>query len=206
MFDFGAAFGTRLTDNLGVGIGAKYFRDKLADNQFLKDQHGGSGDSFGIDVGALYKMPSVGLNLAAAVSNIGPRIQHVDADQSDPMPRKLTAGFAYSVFKSEDSALIAVADVVVPLVKWKATKNDYGFGFDAKGNVYGMGAEWSYVQSLFVRMGYENDNDGEIKALTYGFGLDLDRWTGQAIQFGYASVPQATGLDRVNRFTLGYRF
>ncbi len=206
MFTFGAAFGTKLTQNLGVGIGAKYFRDKLADDQFLQDQHGGSGDSFGVDFGALYKVPSIGLNIATAVTNLGPRIQHVDADQSDPMPRKVTTGVAYSAYKSETSGLVLVADVLVPLVKWKATKNDYGFGFDAKGNVYGMGAEWSYVQSLFVRAGYENDNDGQIKAMTYGFGLDLGRWTGQAIQFGYASVPQATGLDRVNRFTLGYRF
>jgi hypothetical protein len=29
---------------------------------------------------------------------------------------------------------------------------------------------------------------------------------GQAIVFDFATVPQAEGLDRVSRFTLGYRW
>ena len=45
MFAFGATYGVKLTPNLGVGLGVKYFRDNLADGQRPAGRHGGgSGD------------------------------------------------------------------------------------------------------------------------------------------------------------------
>ena len=44
------------------------------------------------------------------------------------------------------------------------------------------------------------------KLSTFGFGVDMDRWVGQAITFDFASVPQARGLPKVSRLSLGYRF
>jgi hypothetical protein len=72
--------------------------------------------------------------------------------------------------------------------------------------VFGYGAEWSYLQSLAVRIGYKDDSVGDIQNLTWGFGIDLERWMGQAIAFSFAQVPQAKGLDPVKRFSLGVRF
>src|SRR5690606_14086736 len=126
---------------------------------------------------------------------------HVDQDQSDPMPRKLTLGIAHSMYSSEAMGLLLVADYVVPLYKWKG--DDYGFGLETDQAVYGGGVEWNYLRSLFVRFGYKNDDTGDIKDTTWGFRVDLDRWVGQAILFDFASVPQAEGLDRVNRLSLG---
>jgi hypothetical protein len=206
MFAFGATYGVKLTPNLGAGIGAKYFRDKLADDNVLQDGRGGSGSSFALDAGVLWKVPAYRLNAALAVANLGPGVKHVDADQSDPLPRKLTAGLAYSLFSSEASALLLVADAQVPLLKWSDADEDYGFGFNTDEKVFGYGAEWSYVQSLAVRIGYKDDSAGDIQDLTWGFGLDLERWTGQGITFSFAQVPQAKDLDPVKRFSLGYRF
>ncbi len=206
MFAVGAAYGTKLSPNLGAGVGVKYFRDRLAPDSALQDGKGGSGDSFGFDAGLLWKVPAARMNIGFAISNLGPNVQHVDADQSDPMPRKMIAGVAYSVFASESSALLLVGDVLVPLVNWNEDKQDYGFGPDFKEDVIGVGVEWSYVQSLFLRFGYKNDHAGDIQDYTWGFGLDLNRWLGQGISFGYASVPQAKDLDNVNRFSLGFSF
>lgn len=206
MFAFGATYGVKLTPNLGAGIGAKYFRDKLADDNVLQDGRGGSGASFALDAGLLWKVPAYRLNAALAVANLGPNIKHVDSDQSDPLPRKLTAGLAYSLFSSEASALLLVADAQVPLLKWSSSSSDYGFGFNTDEKVFGYGAEWSYVQSLAVRVGYKDDSAGDIQDLTWGFGVDLERWTGQGITFSFAQVPQAKDLDPVKRFSLGYRF
>jgi hypothetical protein len=206
MFAIGATYGTKLTPNVGVGIGAKYFRDRLAPDASLQDRKGGAGSSFALDAGVLWKIPKYRLNAALAVANLGPNIQHVDADQSDPLPRKLTGGLAYSVYNSDAMAVLVVADAQVPLLKWKPSKNDYGFGFNTDEKVFGYGVEWSYVQSLFVRLGYKDDKRGEIRDVTWGFGLDLERWTGQGITFGFAVVPQAKELDPVKRLSLGYRF
>jgi hypothetical protein len=206
MFALSAVYGVKITPNLGAGIGIKYFRDRLAPNSVLPENQGGSGDSFGVDLGMLWKMSFLPMNLAAAVSNLGPNIKHVDADQSDPMPRKFTVGLAYSLYHSEASSLLLVGDYLLPLLKWDSGDQDYGIGAEFDEEEIGIGAEWSYVQSLFFRFGYKRASAGDIQDTTWGFGLDLARWVGQGIAVDYASIPQAQGLDRVNRFSVGFRF
>ena len=205
MFAFSATYGVRVTNRIGVGLGVKYFRDKLAPDESIQDAHGGgSGDSFGVDIGLLWKMPGLRSNFGIAVANLGPDITHVDQDQSDPMPRKATVGVATSLYASEFMGLLAVADYLVPLYKWN--DNDYGFGLEFSQEEYGVGVEWNYLRSLFIRFGYKSAQYGEIQDTTFGFGVDLNRWVGTAITFDFASVPQAEGLERVNRLSLGYRF
>ncbi len=203
-FVFQGNYAFKLTPNLGLGMGAKFFRDKLADDSVLQDQTGGSGNSFGVDIGALWKIPSMRTNLGLSVMNLGPNITHVDADQSDPMPRKLTGGFAYGLIQSPYMGLILVGDYQLPLYNWKG--NDYGLGFEPDQDEWGVGAEWNYDHSLFLRLGYKSANYGDITDYTFGFGVDLKKWLRKAITFDFGSVPQATGLDRVSRFSLGYRW
>jgi hypothetical protein len=113
-------------------------------------------------------------------------------------------GIAHSLYHSQFMGLLVVADYQVPLYKWKG--NDYGFGLDTEYNEYGGGVEWNYLRSLFVRFGYKSAKYGDIQDTTYGFGVDMQEWSGQAITIDFASVPQAKGLDRVSRISLGYRF
>jgi len=246
MWAAGVVYGTRLSTNLGFGIGFKFFRDNLAPDNVLQDKQGGSGSTFAVDAGILYKcninrrvsdVPIVGLlwkaplkvpllkkvwplqwidpsfdrtNFAVAISNLGPNITHVDADQSDPLPRKLTTGVAYGIMNSEAASLLFVADFIVPLLVWDDNSDDYGFGIDPfplnkEDNEWGVGLEWSYGQSLFLRFGYKKGT-GQIEDMTWGLGMHMGRWVGQNITFGYASVPQAKGLRNVNRFSIGYDF
>ena len=207
MFAVGMTYGVRISRNVGVGLGVKYFRDKLSDDAVIQDpQGGGSGDSFGVDMGVLWKVPSLRSNLGLAISNLGPDIKHVDADQSDPMPRKFSVGLAFSLYHSEYMGLLLVGDWLAPLYKWDDEKEDYGFGLDTDQEEYGFGVEWNYLRSLFVRFGYKSAAYGDIQDTTFGFGVDMDRWVGQAITFDFASVPQAEGLPKVSRLSLGYRF
>ena len=197
-------YALKLSPNMGLGFGVKYFRDKLASDDVLQDGAGGSGDSFGVDVGMLWKLPSARLNLAAVVSNVGPDIKHVDADQADPMPRKLTLGMAWGLLSSEYMGLLLVGDFQMPLYKWEG--DDYKFGLETEQEEWGVGAEWNYDRSLFLRVGYKSADYGDISDYTFGFGVDMKKWVSRAIVFDFASVPQAEGLDRVSRFSLGYRW
>ena len=199
-------YALKLSQNAGLGFGVKYFRDKLADNNVLQDGSGGSGDSFGVDVGFLYKVPAARLNIAAVANNIGPDIKHVDADQADPMPRKFTLGLAYGLFSTEYMGFLLVGDYQLPLYKWDQGQEDYVFGFETSQEEWGVGAEWNYDRSLFLRAGYKSASYGDIQDWTFGVGFDLKKWVGQAIIFDFAQVPQAEGLDRVSRFTVGYRW
>ncbi len=209
MFAVHATYGVRLSSTMGVGLGVKYFRDKLAPDEVTQDTGtggSGSGDSFGVDLGMLWKVAAIKSNIGVSVANLGPDIKHVDADQSDPMPRKLTVGIAHSLYASEFMGLLAVADYQVPLYKWDDDAEDYGFGMDFDYKEFGGGLEWNYLHSLYVRFGYKSAKYGDIEDTTYGFGVDMEKWSGQAITLDFASVPQAKGLDRVSRFSLGYKF
>lgn len=207
MFAFSANYGVKISRTLGVGLGVKYFRDKLAPDAIIQDAHGGgSGDSFGVDLGVLWKVPAIKSNFGLSIANLGPSIKHVDEDQSDPMPRKATLGFATSLFTSEYMGVLVVGDILVPLYNWDDDSDDYGFGLDWDQKEYGGGVEWNYLRSLFIRVGYKSADYGEINDMTYGFGVDLNKWVGSAITFDFASVPQAEGLSTVKRLSLGYRF
>jgi len=205
MWAFGIGYGTKMSPNLGIGFGAKFYHDKLAPNNVLQDGTGGTASTFAIDAGLLYKVPGRRMNIGVAVRNIGPDITHVDSDQSDPLPRTFTVGIAYGLAQSENSSLLLVGDFMVPLLKWDDGKQDYSFKPDFDQNEWGAGVEWGYASSLFVRFGYKKGT-GEIEDTTWGLGLNLGNWLGKNIIFGYASIPQAKGLDRVNRISLGYDF
>lgn len=206
MFSISAGYGVRLSRTLGVGVSIKYFRDDLAPDQTIQDgvAGGGSGDSFGVDFGALYKIPKFRSMVGVSVANLGPDITHVDAAQSDPMPRKVTFGYAGSVVNSEYGGVLVVADLLIPLYKWK--DNDYSFGLETDQKEWGVGLEANYDYSLFLRIGYKSASYGDISDLTYGMGVDLEKWTNKAFIFDFAQVPQAEGLPHVTRLSVGYRF
>ncbi len=205
-------FGARVSSNIGLGLTATYFWDKLADDAVLQDGGGGSGSSFGFNIGMLGKIPLAkssawfrGLNIGVQAANLSTTdITHVDADQSDPMPRKLQGGLALSVFSTENFGLLLTGDYQVPLYKWK--DDDYGWGFETDQNEWGVGAEMNIIRSLFGRIGYKSAEYGEIEAATYGVGFDLKRPLNLPVTFDMAWVPQAKGLPKVTRISLSGRF
>jgi len=192
-FAVNVGYGVKMTERLGLGLGVKYLRDELAPAEVTKDRGAGVGQSWGIDLGLHYKA-SDKLSLGLAATNLGPDITFIDAEQSDPMPRIFRAGLAYEAFSSATSAITLIYDYLDYFVEGDATK------------VHGFGAEWGYNNILFLRAGYKLDDEGDIKDYTAGAGFDLEKWIGRPMTFGYATVPQAEDLDRVNRFSLNFAF
>ena len=201
----GVTYATQVTSNTGVGLTVKYFRDNLAPDEFTQDQVGGSGSTFAVDAGFLWRFPGLKSNIGVALSNLGPNITHVDADQSDPLPRKVTVGAAVGLYHSDVMSLLLIGDYLIPLLDWDTDEDEYGVGLDFGENEIGVGTEWGYDNSLFIRFGYKKGT-GDISDYTYGFGVDMNKWVGQPITFEFASVPQAKGLDPVSRFSFEYDF
>lgn len=202
------AMAFKLTEDLGVGMGAKYFRDKLADDEDLQDRAGGSGQSYGVDLGLMYKLRDLNMNFAAVASNLGfgNEIKHVDEDQADPMPRKFTVGGAWAptFLMSETFMAILVGDYQMPLYKWDEDNEDYGWGFEKDQEEWGYGLEVSIVDVFAGRLGWKAAKYGDIDGMTWGFGFDLMGIMEQDFQIDFASVPQASGLDSVKRISLAY--
>ena len=180
------ALGFKFLPSLGLGVAVKYVRVDLAPQRVLRDPSGsgsGVGTSWAFDLGALYRMNR--LRFGTVVTNLGPDITFIDAEQSDPMPRTLRVGGMYDVMSSDVAVVRAGAEWERPLVTLKTP------------SIYHAGAEFVYMNTFALRAGYLYDKQGDVIGPAGGFGFS---WGGASLE--YANVPQATDLDRVHRFAL----
>jgi hypothetical protein len=185
-------YGTRLLPDLAVGASLKYIRIQLAPQSLS-----GVGQTFGIDLAMLYRIPAARVQIGANLQNLGPSVTFINEDQSSPLSRNLKTGVAWEAVTAGGFSSVVAADFNQSLVTQDfstfhagaevryASKGDTGFG----------------DIGLAGRIGYYFDELGEIKDLTYGLGL---AWG--SVTLDYASVPQSTTLPHVDKISLGYRF
>ena len=156
---------------------------------------------------------SVGVNL----SNLGPKVTYVDADQADPLPTNLRVGLGYKLLNDEYNNLQLGLDFSRLLVRrredqtsdpfYKALLTAWGDGSGLKKVIVSGGAEYWYgaPRLIALRLGYfyENPNYGEpqvphvrcrypVRHLRLRFQLHLG--CGQSSAVGYDQVLAA---DRV---------
>ncbi len=203
-FAFGVGYGTKLTDDLGVGIVARLIYSRLSIVTVGNEKGDGTAFTTSFDLSALYKFSkgpkfikdklSLGINL----SNLGPKIVYVDADQADPIPTNLRFGLAYKVIKNEGNELTLSADFNKLLVNnkdpfykglftsWKGGPGEILQSFQTS-----VGAEYWYgnPRLIALRAGYfyEDPEYGNRKYLTLGAGLRYDLY---GFDFSYISTAE----------------
>ncbi len=120
-FAIGGNYGTTLNPDLGVGLGVKFIVSDLADGVKVGNQTAGTGYSFALDLGALYKttlpFTSMPLNLGVNLANFGPEISYADEAQADPLPTNLKLGFALNAYSDAHNELNFVFDLNKQLVQ-----------------------------------------------------------------------------------------
>jgi hypothetical protein len=157
----------------------------------------GSGTSFAVDVGALWKIESPKLNLGFSLTNMGPDIAFIDREQSDALPFTARLGAAYTLVADEISNLLLTGDVEQSLV-WLIDED-----IDTRrSEIWHGGVEYRYVNLIAGRVGYVYDEDGDFNSATYGLGFIYK----DKLSLDYANVPQAESLDRVHRWSLYITF
>ncbi len=194
----------KITDDIAIGMNLKFIYVSLAPAWATVEEIDGIGHSVGLDLGALWKVPEfsiVGftvssLRLGACFSNLGPSLTYSNRDQAAPLPRNFRLGMAYTPVKNETGEVTIVADVNKSLVEY-GSDEDYN-----RSNTYHAGAEFVYANLLIVRGGYIYDDDGDIVNPTYGLGFILN----DKLRIDFASIPQASDLARVYRWSVGYNF
>jgi hypothetical protein len=185
-------YGTRLLPDLSVGAALKFIRIQLAPSSLS-----GVGQTFGIDVATLYRIPAARLRLGVNLQNMGPSVTFINEDQSSPLSRNLKTGFAWEAMGGGGFTSTLVGDFNQSLVT--TNFRTYHGGLELKySNPGGKGLG---EIGLAGRIGYYYDELGEIKDLTYGVGLN---WGSLTLDYG--SVPQSTTLPSVDKISLGYRF
>lgn len=185
------AYGTDLIPGMGFGVALKLVRVDLAPEWVTLDGQAGQGTTFAADFGWLYKVPRWKTSFGTTLSNIGPDIAYIDEDQSDPLGRNIRIGGAYAPFETEAHRLLVAADATRFLLPGRTLWID----------VWDAGVEYEFNRLLALRVGYISDPIGTIEDFTYGFGIGY-----RGFHFDFANIPQSEFLDRVSRFSAGYRF
>jgi hypothetical protein len=192
-----ASFAMPLRENLGVGLSMKFIHADLAPDDFTLERLDGTGSSFAVDAGVLWKIPSKKVNLGFSLTNMGPDIAFIDQEQSDPLPITARGGVAFTPVADEISNLILTFDLEQSLVWLVSSASN-----TRRSEIYHVGAEYRYVNLLAGRLGYIYDQDGDFKAATYGLGFIYKN----KLSLDYANVPQATTLERVHRWSIYFTF
>ena len=185
----GLSYGVELLPDLGIGANVKYIHIQLAPQNLQ-----GVATGLGFDLGCLYRLQPAHLRLGVTIQNLGPSMVFINEDQASPLSRNIKTGFAWEAFTGGGITSTVAADFNQSLVTQKF--RTYHGGMELK-----YSTEGGKGIGLAGRVGYYYDPLGEIKNMTYGLGLS---W-GQ-LGLDYGSVPQATTLPYVEKFSLGYRF
>ncbi|MCD6379963.1 PorV/PorQ family protein, partial [bacterium] len=156
----------KIMDNLSIGMNFKFVYISLAPKWATVEGKEGKGSSVAVDMGAIWRVPELDLfgyrisrlNLGMCLSNFGPSISYIDSDQAAPLPRTVRGGFAYTPYFDEVAELRFVGEIERELIIVDVS------------SIYHGGAEFIYANLFAIRAGYVYDDDGDIKAPTYGLG------------------------------------
>lgn len=194
------SYGTRLAPTLAIGLSSKIIYSHLADQGTGNEQGTGTATGLALDVGTIWNTPVKRLDLGVAVTNLGPNISYIDAEQADPLPRNLAVGLAYRLIHSPINKLTLVGEVNKDLIGW--TDTDLSAQLDEA--IFNGGLEYQYGSFIALRGGYIFDRQGDIKKPTLGAGIQY-----KMFQFDFAYIPSSESnqpLDNTTRLSLSVRW
>jgi hypothetical protein len=175
----GLNYGTKISENLGIGIGWKFIYSYLVPPWVwgrmpeLGINNGGIGITYAFDVGTMYK-PFSFLTVAGALQNIGPNISYTESGASDPLPYTLRLGLRFQPINSNVVRIALTADVTKILVGMFADETNTFFEnlrYEFNEAWKGIGLEVDYYDFVRLRAGYFIDDEGERIGFTYGGGI-----------------------------------
>ncbi len=159
----GLGYGRKIVDSLALGVGVKYIREVVDDYAVT---------GYALDAGALYAVPMVnGLDLGAAVQNIGPTTRARSAHENLPLNLRFGAAYTFKVNGHENAIVLDVSKE------------------RSQGALVSVGAETRVLEPVALRMGFNTHNDAGI-GITAGFGYFF-----KAGSVDYAFVPMGDSGD-----------
>jgi hypothetical protein len=189
---FNLGFAYKIIPSLSLGVGAKYFIDKLASY---------SSSGFGFDAGIMFNTFLPGLSAGIAVQNFGGKINYDTEDQKIPLTYR--GGVVYKLYKPD---LKFAMDVV------KSVDTDYRINFGIEyvfqgqfslraGNVFtpnesftpSMSAGFNFKKQYFLDYTFVNYQDlGGTHRL--GFSFHFNRKTSRAKSLAYYDSSKPVSL------------
>lgn len=157
-------YGTQLSKQLGVGIGAKFIYSFLAPVDVIRQlygqsiKYGGSGNSWAFDVSTMY-VPNKLIKLGLALQNLGPDITYIESGVGDHLPWTFRFGISYEPISTKDGRLLISGELTKILVgfpeDWEEIQKDSkkGLTYFYKDTWKGIGLEYVFGGIFAIRGG-----------------------------------------------------
>ncbi len=207
-YDYALSLGyaTMPLENVGVGLNFKVIHSHLSDraSPVSGEDIGneGTGTTFAVDLGVLYKNMIInGLSGAVVIQNLGPNLTYIDASQSDALPRNLRLGLAYNFWKDDLFDALLTCEANKLLVELDEDLNTQ----ITKQAITGVGSEVWVMDMLAGRVGYYADNEGHVTGLTFGAGFKLN-FSNYSGELDFAYIPGGELQDYNQKFSLLFSF
>lgn len=221
------SYGTKLTKKTALGLTIKFFYSDLSSGAST------SGDdattfSYAFDVGLLRRDFLIrDLSAALVLANIGPSVYYTDKSDQDPIPLTWRLGLSYEILNTLDHRLLIAGDYNRTVVydddkgdpepfynaMWKSFIHPElgGHGFKRFKNsllqgIFNVGAEYTYSNTVAVRIGYLYDKSGKRNEVDLGLGVMLS----DVLEFDIATIKDVGDNDGVRdgqmRFGMIFKF
>lgn len=191
---FDATYSRKLSENLAVGLSARYIFSNLTGAFNGADAQ--AGNSVATDIGVFYTKPlrsakNSTLSLGAQISNIGAKLSYTDNNNKDFLPTNLRVGGAWSTQVDPYHSFTFLLDfnkLMVPSVDegQSLLSGMFGSFSDAPGGgseeireiMTSAGIEYWYHETFSARLGYflEAVEKGNRKYLTSGVGFRREKF------------------------------
>lgn len=175
-FDLG--YSRKLSENLGLGVTARYIHSDLAGEGSAANLDARAGQSLAADIGLYFNNPNmrVGgteseLAFAAVISNIGNKITYLDEERESFIPTNLRLGTAYTAHLDPYNSLTIAIDLnklMVPTPPVVALNDDGDPEI-----IRGEDPNRSVINGMFTSFGDAPDGfSEELKEVTIGAGVE----------------------------------
>ncbi|OZC04545.1 type IX secretion system outer membrane channel protein PorV [Rubricoccus marinus] len=217
----GASYGVEVGKGLSLGAGGRVIYSNLTGGQEVDDVETQAGLSFGLDLGAIYKLPEIdaggvgvtpklGVNLA----NMGPSIKYLENGIPNAIPTNLRFGTGIDIDLDEFNRVTVAADLNKLIVSRDPETGEYDSFFEALTSSWGeriVDTSGGTQGSCDSRAADDNaTNDCELisgfQQLTLGAGLEY--WYNDllALRTGYFYEDPANGNREFLTFGAGIRY
>ncbi|MDN3667924.1 type IX secretion system outer membrane channel protein PorV [Echinicola jeungdonensis] len=214
----GATYSRKLSENLSLGISARFIHSNLSGNIGASSgAEGRPGVSVGTDVGVYYQKEVLFSDkdalwsLGANVSNIGPKLTYNSAEDLDYIPTNFRMGTALAINLDEYNDLTFALDLnklMVPTPPIYARNEDGSLRQDSNGDPIiesGKDPNRSLISGIFGSFADAPDGFGEeMQEFMISFGVEYEYAEKFALRTGYFHENQNKGGRKY--FTMGVGF
>jgi long-subunit fatty acid transport protein len=187
--EIGLTFARQFTDNLSIGVTAKYLHEKL----FIY-----SVNSFAFDVGTFYDTKFKGIKFAMSAQNFSKSVQFLSVGsrkEGYDIPLLFNIGASIDLVNPTDAFVSMGEQHLLTLAVETVNSNDYG-------ERWNVGAEYVFADFLALRAGYRFNYDDGNTSLGVGVHKQLGDFD-LRVDYSYVSYQYLSSPQRIS-LTIGF--